>query len=173
MKTIVTIPKFEKMRGFIFCISCCFLVSTWSQTSIIAHKSHSGSMETYFVDPSTNFGIPSYRYIRLDTLNDSTAVQIKADWMDMRLITIDTIQLIKHSNGTYSRGNNHRSGNKYFIHEQKDTIVINDSNREKVYQLMQEENQPKETPKPKKQSSLPWILVVSSIVLFITKKIVD
>ena len=60
---------------FLFFI-CFVAFATKAQTAIIAHKSHSGSFTDFFIDPATNFGIPSPRLVQVIRLNDSTSIEV-------------------------------------------------------------------------------------------------
>lgn len=44
------------MKTLLLTCSLVVSVSSFCQTPLIAHKSHSGSKATFFVDPNTNFG---------------------------------------------------------------------------------------------------------------------
>ncbi len=64
---------------FILCI-CLTASISQAQTAIIAHKSHSGAAESFFTDPSTNFGDPGPQLIQIVRLNDSTYVHVMAEF---------------------------------------------------------------------------------------------
>lgn len=58
---------------FIFSFIC--LISQ-AQTAIIAHKSHSGTAIDFFIDPNSNFGIPSPKLAQVIRLNDTTSIEV-------------------------------------------------------------------------------------------------
>lgn len=51
-----------------------------AQTAIIAHKSHSGTASTFFIDPSGNFGNPPPRLKQVVRINDTTSIEIYDDF---------------------------------------------------------------------------------------------
>lgn len=82
------------------------LLLTWSlssfsqaQTAIIAHKSHSGTASTFVIDPSGNFGDPPPRLKQVVRLNDTTSLEIYADFSGFSYY--DTV----YRNPTYSNYN--------------------------------------------------------------------
>jgi len=67
------------MKHFIALII--FLLSTQlasSQTELIACKSHSGNMASFYVDSDDNLGIPPMRIDTIIILNDSTIIEISS-----------------------------------------------------------------------------------------------
>ncbi|TSJ48081.1 hypothetical protein [Fluviicola chungangensis] len=75
----------------IFTLCICLAASlSQSQTSIIAHKSHSGTAIDFFVDPNSNFGEPGPRLIQIVRLNDSTYIEVYSEFSGM--IYHDTIR---------------------------------------------------------------------------------
>jgi hypothetical protein len=61
----------------VFLFFACLIGSfSQAQTAIIAHKSHSGTSADFFIDPSTNFGIPSPQLVQVIRLNDSTSIEV-------------------------------------------------------------------------------------------------
>ncbi len=63
--------KFFNILAFAFSVSFAN-----AQTPLIAHKSHSGTAADFFIDPSSNFGIPSPRLVQVIRLNDSTSIEV-------------------------------------------------------------------------------------------------
>lgn len=64
------------MKSFLLFFACFSAFLSSAQTAIIAHKSHSGTASDFFIDPSSNFGIPSPRLIQVIRLNDSTSIEV-------------------------------------------------------------------------------------------------
>jgi len=62
--------------------------SLFAQTTIIAHKSHSGTLSTFAYAPSGNFGEPPPRLVSVTKINDTTIIQ---HINDMGFIYDDTI----------------------------------------------------------------------------------
>ena len=68
------------MKKIFYLIVAAATFNAYSQTPLIAHKSHSGTAVTYFIDPSSNFGqvyIPERAPEPIENfipLNDSTVV---------------------------------------------------------------------------------------------------
>ncbi len=63
-----------------------------SQTSIIAHKSHSGQMSNFSTtDYDDNLGLPSPRLVEIIKLNDSMAVLVEIQPMMSDIRMYDTI----------------------------------------------------------------------------------
>jgi hypothetical protein len=57
---------------FLFAIGTC--LSAFTQTAIIAHKSHSGNAATFVIDPSTNFGAIEIQQPMITKINDTTII---------------------------------------------------------------------------------------------------
>ncbi len=64
------------MKSFLLFFVCFTGSLLQAQTAIIAHKSHAGTASDFFIDPSTNFGIPSPRLVQVIRLNDSTSIEV-------------------------------------------------------------------------------------------------
>lgn len=64
------------MKIQILLLICSLVSLSHAQTAIIAHKSHSGVASDFFIDPNTNFGIPSPRLVQVIRLNDSTSIEV-------------------------------------------------------------------------------------------------
>ncbi len=81
-----------KALFIIFCFSATFLSN--AQTALIAHKSHSGSEGTFFIDPNSNFGemaFPDdYRIEYYTILNDSVILRIVSN--GYTALTVDTLR---------------------------------------------------------------------------------
>lgn len=150
---------------------------TQAQTAIIAHKSHSGTESTFFIDPSTNFGIPNDIYIRTDSISDSIAVRISQDWSNRSFVNFDTIRLKKSENGTpYFE---YKGYSKVYISPENDTIQFTEKNQEelmnRVYEDRKKELEKRDEEfkqKQKRKSSLPWIMGIAALgYLFTAKKL--
>lgn len=61
---------FLSLSLIIFCLNCL------AQTSIIAHKSHSGSLNTLSFEGDDHLGLPSFELDSVIRINDSTLVEI-------------------------------------------------------------------------------------------------
>lgn len=146
-----------------------------AQTAIIAHKSHAGTENTFFIDPSTNFGIPDDVYIRTDSISDSIAVRISQDWSNRSIVNFDTIRLKKSENGTpYYE---YIGYSKVYVSPENDTIHFTEKNQEelmnRVYQDRKKEMEKREVEykqKQKRKSSLPWILGLAAFGYLVTSK---
>nr|WP_294860412.1 hypothetical protein [uncultured Fluviicola sp.] len=64
------------MKTVLISFICLFAHLSQAQTAIISHKSHSGTAADFFIDPSTNFGIPSPQLVQVIRLNDSTSIEV-------------------------------------------------------------------------------------------------
>ena len=64
------------MKTAFFLFICLTASISQAQTAIISHKSHSGTAADFFIDPSSNFGIPSPRLVQVIRLNDSTSIEV-------------------------------------------------------------------------------------------------
>lgn len=156
------------MRGFF--ILCLFLSTKgFSQTAIIAHKSHSGNASSFFTDPSTNYGIPSSITLKRDTINDSTVVILEQNWSNHQLLNIDTVVYrFVDSIPVYY---NVRSSTRIYITPEQDTIIFTDENQEEIYKRIEkdrEKQQQQNSNKKTKKSSIPWIITLTIIGLFFT-----
>lgn len=154
---------------------------THAQTAIIAHKSHAGTESTFFIDPSTNFGIPNDIYIRTDSISDSIAVRISQDWSNRSIVNFDTIRLKKSENGTpYFE---YKGYSKVYVSPENDTIQFTEKNQEelmnRVYEDQKKEMQKqrdeemqksKDEEKQKRKSSLPWIMGIAALGYLVTAK---
>ncbi|MNJ85954.1 hypothetical protein D3C87_34360 [compost metagenome] len=89
------------MKGIITLAFAGFISLVNSQTPLISHKSHSGSLVTYFIDPLSNFGAikldfemsqPAklYRNESFIPLNDSTMILEIRD-LEQKVIQTDTL----------------------------------------------------------------------------------
>ena len=147
-------------------------VSVHSQTAIIAHKSHSGNVSSFFTDPNTNFGEPAPTLYQTIYINDSTYVRYIQDW-GSNYIFVDTVRTYKTINNqsmSVAVTNPTRITPNEF---ERDTAQLN-----KKISQQKEATQPAmkvEPLKPKnkksKKSSMPWILVLTVIGFFGTKRI--
>lgn len=156
------------MRGFfIVCLLAVFQSN--AQTAIIAHKSHSGTENGFFVDPNTNFGIPSSITLKRDTLNDSTVVILERDWSNREILTRDTIvyQLVDSNPMSYTV----RSSKRMYVSPENDTIDITNENLEEIYKRIEKDRmklQEQNAKKQPKKSSIPWIIPLTIIGFFFT-----
>lgn len=156
------------MRGFFICCLLAIFQSN-AQTAIIAHKSHSGTENSYFIDPNTNFGIPSSITLKRDTINDSTVVILKQNWSNREIFTRDTIvyQLVDSIPMSYTV----RSSKRVYVSPEKDTIDITNENLEEIYKRIEKDRKKQQEQNSKKQpkrSSIPWIITLTIIAFFFT-----
>lgn len=79
-------------RSLTYCLSMLLAASAFSQTRLIAHKSHSGSPMSYASDaPSGNFGNPPPIPRIIEKVNDTTVVVHIQEWSDTTDVTVDTL----------------------------------------------------------------------------------
>lgn len=80
------------MKASLFICMLCLPFSGFCQTDLIAHKSHSGTMDiVHFGSSDGGFGLPSFLLDSIVKINDSTAVEFLRLWEDDRLYRTDTI----------------------------------------------------------------------------------
>jgi hypothetical protein len=147
-------------------------VSGHSQTAIIAHKSHSGNSSSFFTDPNTNFGEPGPTLYQTIYINDSTYVRYIQDW-GTNYISVDTIRTHKTNNAqsmSVALSKPARISPNEF---ERDTAKLNKKILQQKDSLQPEMKVEPSTPQKNKskKSSLPWILVLSVIGFFGTKRI--
>lgn len=156
------------MRGFfIVCLLAVFQSN--AQTAIISHKSHSGTKNGFFIDPNTNFGIPSSITLKRDTINDSTVVILEQNWSNHQLLNIDTVvyRFVESIPVHY----NVRSSTRMYVTPEQDTIIFTDENQEQIYKRIEkdrEKQQHQNSNKKTKKSSIPWIIPLTIIGFFFT-----
>jgi len=56
----------------------------WSQTKLIAHRSHSGQPHTMTLDADDNFGDPPMLIMKLEKFQDSMVIQYSDAWHNQR-----------------------------------------------------------------------------------------
>lgn len=159
------------MKIQILLLICSLVSLSHAQTAIIAHKSHSGTAADFFIDPNTNFGIPSPRLVQVIRLNDSTSIEVydnyhgyyQYDTVYRNLayanydLDIDSItKSAYHRNVEYL---NFKKSPKHLkpIPPGKKNPQINEIQSDPL--LM--EPQPETTPKKKKRSALLFIFLVT------------
>jgi hypothetical protein len=156
------------MRGFfIFCLLAIFQSN--AQTAIIAHKSHSGTASSYFIDPNTNFGIPSSIVLKRDTINDSTVVILEQDWSNREIFTRDTI--VYQIKDSVLMSYTVKSSKRMYVSPEKDTIDITNDNLKEIYKRIEKDReklQKQNSNKQPKRSSIPWIVTLTIIAFFFT-----
>lgn len=156
------------MRGFfIFCLLAIFQSN--AQTAIIAHKSHSGTENSYFIDPNTNFGIPSSIVLKRDTINDSTVVILEQDWSNREIFTRDTI--VYQIKDSVLMSYTVKSSKRMYVSPEKDTIDITNDNLKEIYKRIEKDReklQKQNSNKQPKRSSIPWIVTLTIIAFFFT-----
>jgi len=147
-------------------------ISGFSQTAIIAHKSHSGNASSFFTDPNTNFGEPGPTLYQTIYINDSTYVRYMQDWGET-VIKVDTIRIRKINNvqtaGAKVSKQTRISQNEF----ERDTAQLNKkiSQQNETTQPVMKVEPVKPKNKTSKKSSMPWILVLTVIGFFGTKRI--
>jgi hypothetical protein len=149
-------------------------VTAFSQTAIIAHKSHSGNENTFFTDPNTNFGEPGPTLYQTIYINDSTYVRYIQDW-GSNVILVDTVRTFKDHNAQPIRAEFSKPTRISPYEFERDTAQLNKKilqQKESVQPEMKVE--PSGTKKNKsKKSSMPWILVLAVIGFFSSKSLLD
>lgn len=162
----------KTMKLFLISILAAVSMNLFSQTAIIAHKSHSGNASSFFTDPNTNFGEPAPTLYQTIFINDSTYVRYIQDW-GSDVILVDTVRTHKNNNaqtmGVQVTKQTRISPNEF----ERDTAQLNkkiSQPKAATQPLMNVEPlQPKN--KKNKKSSIPWILVLTAIGFFGTKRI--
>ena len=64
------------MKTILLILICLTTLVSWTQTAIIAHKSHSGTAADFSTEAFGNFGIPSRKMVQVVYLNDSTTLNV-------------------------------------------------------------------------------------------------
>jgi len=150
------------MKVLILFVSLSVFTQFQAQTPLIAHKSHSGNLSTYFVDPNSNFGeiqmFPeNYKTRFYTSLNDSLVLRQTSN--GYTVIQIDTLKneqrelLISFQQEDLRR-----------LQLKEDSIQkVSDSLALEQYKMSQENNEKNLTPiisTPKKNNSNPSFLLV-------------
>ena|SRR6218665_2607038 len=165
------------MKTFILIFSLFIIVQLHAQTPLIAHKSHSGSAVSYFIDPNANFGevqfFPeNFRSHDYRSLNDSLILRETTN--GYTVIQIDTLV-----NG---QGETLES----FIQEDLRKMQIIQDSIQKVqdslmmegYKKLKEYNENDLTPinsHPKNNNNPPFLLVlfgVSAILMILVRIVI-
>lgn len=162
------------MKTNLFIVLLLSASSSFSQTAIIAHKSHAGSSETFFTDPSTNFGEPGPQLIVEKQINDTTYVRYEQPW-NSEAIYVDTIYKgLRYGGVYYGNPNSQRK----ISHRQfeKDTAALSKKGTQQLENTPPKPNetaqpeQPMKTKKKKNKSMLPWFLMLGTIGIIGTKR---
>ncbi len=163
------------MKSVVFIVLSLSASLSFSQTAIIAHKSHAGSSETFFTDPSTNFGEPGPQILFEKQINDTTYVRYEQPW-GSEAIYVDTIYRgMRYGGGYYS--NNQRSKQISQRQFEKDTAALSKQGAQQLENTPPKPNEtaapekPLKTKKKKSKSMLPWFIILGTIGLLGTKRL--
>lgn len=149
------------MKKLLLIVGCCISTSFFGQTPLIAHKSHSGSANTYEIDPSANFGMVAPEIRQIEIINDSTYV--KKYGFGSTLFETDTVKLQLNQVTVDFKDSLAKAYNR--------TVII-DSKQHIQPQTQEVKPINKRVAKPlnkKKSSSLLFILIFVSVGLLTTK----
>lgn len=162
------------MKLFLICMLATVSVTAFSQTAIIAHKSHSGNASTFFTDPNTNFGEPGPTIYETIYINDSTYVRYIQNW-GSDYISVDTVRIFKNQNAQPMSAALSKSTRISSNEFERDTAQLNKKILQQKDSVQPEMKlEPSSTHKNKsKKSSLPWILVLSVIGFFGSKRLLN
>ena len=165
------------MKTFILFLCCSFTFLTYSQTPLIAHKSHSGVAKTYFIDPNSNFGeieiFPEKVRHYYRSLNDSTVLRqtINRNGIEVK----DTLK-----NGQREHIDSFRQEDLRKLKLVEDSIQkVNDSLMIEEYNKSQESEENTVSPvigSPKQNNSNPSFLLVlfsvSAVLMILVRLVV-
>jgi len=136
-----------------------FTTSVFGQTTIIAHKSHSGTAATFFAEPSSNFGEPPSRVVSIEKLNDTTVIQHWDQWHWRDQDTLYNHPILSDPNiSVDSMKKIYNYGVEFKNFEKKPVSVISsDSLPTQVKKQVNEVPVEKKAEKKKRKSGLLWL----------------